>query len=53
MRTTNAGHANRQRTCCLVAQRYQRIIPLEGDTVKAVNHRWQAQRQMVYSGHDF
>jgi site-specific recombinase XerD len=36
----------------LVAQRYHRVIPLEGDTVKAVN-RWLTLRQLVYRGQEF
>jgi site-specific recombinase XerD len=37
---------------CIVAQRYHRVIPLESDTVKAVN-RWLTLRQLVYRGQEF
>jgi site-specific recombinase XerD len=36
----------------IVAQRHNRIIPLESDVVKAVN-RWLALRQLVYRGREF
>ena len=36
----------------IVAPRHHRVIPLESDTVKAVN-RWLTLRQLVYRGKDF